>query len=119
LDYTISFQELLENKSVRSQLQSLYPMGPNSDVLFKIQETPDELYLGMVLVPAKKRGKGLADKFMKKMIQLAKENGLKRIRLNVSDAYSDDMSNEDLIKWYKKYGFKLVNKTTNEMILKL
>ena len=111
-------------ESVKQKIQSKYPLpskenNPNS-VVSKIEETPNEVYLGMVLVPYKNRNKKIGTKFMKDLIKIAKQEN-KDIRLNVSDMYSDDndMKEKDLIKWYKSFGFEMIDNYKKEMILKL
>jgi hypothetical protein len=46
---------------------------------------------------------------------------MKKIRLNVSDAYSDEdsMKEKDLIKWYESFGFKMTDRNKKEMTLNL
>jgi GNAT superfamily N-acetyltransferase len=100
----------------------LYKEFPKSETIFNIDEKKDKLILNIVLVPFKQRNKGKGTKFMKRLIDLAKEKG-KDIILYASDAYAEDtdMKVDDLVKWYKKLGFKPTSnfKLNKEMIYKV
>ena len=74
---------------------------------FKLTENDEFLVLMIVVVPWKKRNEGIGNKFMKRLIQLAKEQN-KDIFLTPDDSYAEkeDMSKAKLIKWYTKLGFK-------------
>jgi GNAT superfamily N-acetyltransferase len=113
----ISFKEYLpESESVRAKLLKKYP---KTQVHFLADETPDNVFLKMVLVPYKKRRKGIGTKFMKDLIKYAKEQN-KSITLVPSDLYSEenDMDVNQLRKWYKSLGFKETGDTQGTMILK-
>jgi len=101
----ISFREYLpESESVRAKLLKKYP---KTEVHFLADESSDNVHLKMILVPYKKRKKGIGTKFMKDLIQYAKEQN-KTVTLVPSDLYSDegDMDINQLKKWYKSLGFK-------------
>ncbi len=110
------FKDFLIEKTVSNILNSEFS---KSETIFNIHETSDKIILNIIVVPAKVRKQGKGTKFMKRLIELAKEKN-KDLYLNVSDMYSDegDPKANELIKWYKKLGFKETKdfKLTKEMV---
>ena len=100
---------------------ALHKEFPKSEVISNIDEKSDKIVLNVVLVPFKKRRKGLGTKFMKKLIELANKEK-KDIYLNASDMYAEDedMKVQDLVKWYKSLGFEETKnfKLNKEMVYK-
>jgi len=92
------------------------------DVIFNIHEASDKIVLNIVVVPFKVRKQGKGTKFMKRLIEVAKDKN-KDIYLNVSDAYAEDTDPKvnDLIKWYKKLGFQETEnfKINKEMVYRV
>ncbi len=74
---------------------------------FKINETSKEIQLIIFVIPYKERQNGKATEFINRVIELGKMKN-KNVVLTISDGYltsKDDMSLEQLAKWYKKLGF--------------
>ena len=109
----MSFRGLFESK-VQNQLFKEFMQDKN--VIFNIDETKDNIHLNVVVVPEANRKKGLGTKFMKRLQELAK-TGNKTITLNISDMYADqdDPKADELEKWYKKLGFKMIKPGTKLM----
>ena len=95
---------------------------PRTETIFNIDEKSDKIILNVVVVPYKVRKQGKGTKFMKRLIEIAREKN-KDLYLNVSDMYADenDPKKDDLYKWYKKLGFKETNnfKLNGEMMYKV
>ena len=74
---------------------------------FKLSENKDYIALAIFVVKFKDRRNGIGTKFMKRLIELAKESE-KDIFITPTDDYSEetDMDKEELIKWYEKLGFE-------------
>jgi len=113
----MSFYGLLIEGKVQNMLVKEFP---RTEAIFNIDEKDDKIILNIVVIPYKERRKGKGTKFMKRLQEIAQEKG-KDIYLNASDMYSeeDDMKVKDLIKWYKKLGFRESNKLNNEMVYKV
>jgi predicted GNAT family acetyltransferase len=114
----LTFNDYL-NETITGQLHKEFP---KSEAIFNIDEKPNKIILNVVLVPYKDRHKGKGNKFMHRLIDLAKEKG-KDIYLNASDMYSEetDMKVDDLVKWYKSLGFTPTNnfKLNKEMVYRV
>ena len=104
---------LLEGKSIESALRKKFP-----DVIFQLlgPRPPEDgengyYVMQMIVVPFKMRRQGLADKFMKELVDLAKKEK-RDIFLTTSADYQEpnEMTKNDLAKWYKKVGFVKKNK---------
>ncbi len=80
---------------------------------FKLTENDEFIHLMIFVVHFGERGKGIGNKFMKRLISLAKEQN-KDIFLSPDDSYGEkeDMNKTQLIKWYKRLGF--VNKKKSD-----
>ena len=97
----------LQGKSINKILKKEF------NVPFKLTENDEFIHLMILVVPFKQRSEGIGNKFMKRLIELAKEQK-KDIFLSPSDEYGEkeDMNKAQLIKWYKKLGF--VNKKKSD-----
>ena len=82
------------------------------NVPFKLTENDEFMVLMIFVVKFDDRHQGVGSKFMKRLIELAKEAN-KDIFLSPSDEYAEksDMNKNQLIKWYKKLGFKKKQKS--------
>lgn len=102
-------QKLIEGTDIISVLKKKYPTvisrvsGPRP----AFDGENGYYVLSMMIVPFKEREKGLATKYILEFIKLAKKETLD-IFLTPDDGYQekDGMTKNDLIKWYKKLGFK-------------
>jgi GNAT superfamily N-acetyltransferase len=114
----LTFNDYL-NESLVYKLNKEFP---KPGYIFRIHDRGKDLYLDIILVPYKDRGKGKGTKFLKRLIELAKEEG-KDIYLNVSDMYAEDdnLKGDDLVNFYKKFGFKPTKnfKLNKEMVYKV
>lgn len=92
---------ITEMRSIDQQLKSEF------SIPFKLIENSEFMVLQIVVVPWKQRNTGIGNKFMKRLIQLAKKVQ-KDVFISPDDGYAEkeDMSKAQLIKWYKKLGFK-------------
>lgn len=75
---------------------------------------PDEAYICNFYVAEEHRGKGLGTLLQKRAISCCKERGFKAIRLYPE---SPDGRQDDLIDWYKKFGFHYASEGDMIMIL--
>ena len=113
----ITFKELMTEGSVKAKLFKKYS---NDDIIHIIEESPDNVYLKMILVPFKKRRKGIATRFIKDLQSFAKEAG-KTVTLVPSDMYAEqgiDMDLNQLRDWYGRLGFKEMGDFKRTMIWK-
>ena len=119
LDYLIEDKSTQKGQSIQRILTTEFP---KSEIIFNIDEKLDKIYLNVVLVPFKKRKQGKANKFMKRLKELAKEYK-KDIYLNVSDAYAEenDPKRGELFNWYTRLGFQKTKnfKLNQEMVYKV
>ena len=110
------FKDFLIEGKVSQILSSEFS---KEDAIFNIHETPDKIMLNIIVVPFNARKQGKGTKFMKRLIEVAKEKN-KDLYLNVSDAYAEknDPKADDLFKWYKKLGFRPTSnfKLNKEMV---
>ncbi|MGL4771956.1 MAG: GNAT family N-acetyltransferase [Clostridium sp.] len=60
----------------------------------------DELYLSNIIIDRSRRGRGLSNLLLNRIIEIAEEEELKKISLRAN--------NEKLVEFYKSVGFKLV-----------
>jgi predicted GNAT family acetyltransferase len=113
------FNQLLEGKDLKIVLRKEFP-----DVIFQILGPYDPMdhengwyRLQMIVVPYKLRGQGLATKFMKRFIELAKKEK-NDISLTPDDSYQEpgEMTKKDLEKWYKSLGFEKKHKDDFRMM---
>ena len=95
-------QEILEQTNIESILRTEFP-----NVRFNMNTKKDSLELLILVVQFKERKQGIATKFMKRLIELAKKNH-KKIYLTPDDSYSTegDMNLEQIKNFYEKLGFK-------------
>ncbi len=118
LDYLIEDKSTQRDQSIQRILTTEFP---KSEIIFNIDEKLDKIYLNVVLVPFKKRKQGKANKFMKRLKELAKEYK-KDIYLNISDAYAEenDPKRDELLAWYTRLGFQKTKnfKLNQEMVYK-
>lgn len=71
-------------------------------VLMRDWDELDKCYLADFGIRADYRGKGLGSTFLRKVLDLVREEGFSRISLTV------DIANEPAIGLYKKHGFRIV-----------
>jgi len=95
---------------------------PRTETIFNIDEKQNKIILNVIVVPYKIRKQGNGTKFMKRLIELAKEKN-KDLYLNISEMYADegDPHFNELYNWYKKLGFKETKnfKLNKEMVYKI
>ena len=115
----MGFRGLLIEGKVQNILSKEFD---KTEAIFNIDEKSDKIILNIVVVPYKNRNQKKGTKFMKRLIEVAKEKG-KDIYLYASDMYAepDDMKVDDLVKWYKKLGFKETKdfSLTKEMVYRV
>ena len=112
----MGFRSMFREGTVQSQLMKEFMT--QKKVIFNADEDDKNIHLNVVVVPEEMRRKGQGTKFMNRLKELAKEQG-KTVTLNVSDMYAEegDPKADDLEKWYKSLGFKMVDKKTKKMKL--
>ncbi|MEA2022435.1 MAG: hypothetical protein U9N08_08170 [Candidatus Caldatribacteriota bacterium] len=88
--------------SIKNILKREYP-----EIRFNMSEYDDYVELNILVVQYNQRKTGKATQFLERLIQLAHQEQ-KDIFLTPDDGYAeeDGMKKPQLIKWYKKLGFK-------------
>jgi ribosomal-protein-alanine N-acetyltransferase len=76
-------------------------------ILMRDWDEVDKCYLADFGIRTDYRGKGLGSRFLKKVLELVREDGFSRMSLTV------DTSNAPAIGLYKKHGFKIVDERRN------
>lgn len=97
----MTFKSVIENTSIEYILRKEFP-----DIVFNANESDTMFELNILIVKYKERHKGKGSKFMKRLLELAREKN-KTIALRPDDSYAekDDMNTKQLKDWYKKLGF--------------
>jgi len=97
-----SFRQALLESSVKTILKREFP-----EIRFHMTENSDFITLDIIVVQYKERKQGKANEFMRRLIELAKQEQ-KDIFLTPDDSYAEKngMNKSKLTKWYKKLGFK-------------
>lgn len=70
---------------------------------------PDDKFIDIAWIQVSKqkfRGEGIAKELMKRALAKAKQQGFNRIYLNASPIGFDSLSIQDLVNFYKSFGFK-------------
>ena len=108
----MEFRKFLnENNKVESILRKEFP-----EVRLVMTETNEYIILTVILIQEKRRNKGEAKAFMKRLIELSSKYK-KDIYLTPSDIYGGDLNR--LTKFYKSLGFiKNTNPSINEKLFK-
>ena len=115
-DVTKEMLKVFEGRDLKSIMSKEFPdviaqlIGPRSPA--DPENGENGFYtLNMIVVPFKQREKGIANTYMKRLVQLAKKDQ-KDVFLTPDDGYSEDdgMTKGQLTQWYKKLGFERKHK---------
>lgn len=75
------------------------------NVVILTWDLPDRLYLNEICLPPKQQGAGLGSQLLRRIITLAKQQGVRSIRGDI--AQRDMESTPGLLDWYRRYGFRV------------